>query len=207
MQKSIKRFFVMTLLSMFMVACAPPPPKQQDNVYQIFKEYPTWYWATQAVEKKYGVPESVQMAIIHQESSFNATIKTPRKKLLGFIPWSHQTTAYGYAQVLDATWNEYKNDTGRFRATRTDFNDAVNFIGWFAKTQAWPKAHIKPTDAYDLYLAYHEGINGYNNRSYLSKPALLEITRKVSLRAKLYHSQLLQYAQYLPKRPFWRWWV
>ena len=40
------------------------------------------------------------------------------------------------------------------------------------------------------YLAYHEGLGGFENRSFLAKPWLMTISDKVADRAALYQAQL-----------------
>jgi hypothetical protein len=49
---------------------------------------------------------------------------------------------------------------------------------------------IPKGDAKNLYLAYHEGHNGYKHRSYLNKAWLQKIADKVAYRARLFQSQL-----------------
>jgi len=87
--------------------------------------------AFKATERRWGVPVNVQMAIIHQESRFKANAKTPMRYILGVIPRGRQSSAYGYAQALDGTWEEYKNSTGRFVAQRSNIGDATDFMGWY----------------------------------------------------------------------------
>ena len=57
-----------------------------------------------------GVPASLHLSFIKQESSFERTARPPRKKVLGFIPGLRPSSAYGYSQ---ARWNmeEYKVST------------------------------------------------------------------------------------------------
>lgn len=183
-----------TLISLSSVlsltACvSPPPPSDLDNVCNIFKEYPKWYTHAKDVERRWKVPIPVQMAIIHQESKFVAHAKPPRQKLLGFIPWKRPTTATGYAQALHGTWNEYKQTNGGVLSSRHNFSDGVDFIGWYANL-AHRRAGINRSDAYPLYLAYHEGIGGYQRKTYLKKAWLLPVARKVKARSQLYTMQL-----------------
>ena len=51
---------------------------------------------------------------------------------------------------------------------------------------------ISKLDAKNLYLAYHEGHSGYQRKSYLQKPGLLQLAEKVAKRAKLFQSQLAE---------------
>jgi hypothetical protein len=188
MQLNLFRWFAPILL--LLTSCAtPPPPSQMNNICQIFKQYPAWYNNTYEVEKKFGVPIAVQMAIIHQESHFNGEAKPPRKKLLFVIPWSRPSTAYGYSQALDGTWALYKNAQGRFWASRTNFYDAVHFVGWYSHV-AHLRTGMSKKNAYTLYLAYHEGVTGYQRKTYLKKTWLMHVARKVQSRASIYQAQL-----------------
>ena len=65
----------------------------------------------------------------------------------------------------------------------------MDFIGWYAN-QAHRRAGIPRSNAYDLYLAYHEGIGGYQRKTYLRKAWLMPVARKVANRAQTYRSQL-----------------
>lgn len=175
------------------ISCMSPPPKNVDNLCDIFKQYPNWYEQTKDVEKRWQIPVPVQMAIMHQESKFDATAQPKRQKLLWVIPWTRPSSAYGYSQALDSTWALYKSaaDGGNFWAARSVFAHSVDFIGWYAN-QANRKVGIHRTDPYHLYLAYHEGITGYAHKSYLAKPWLIKIAKKVKARAQIFQSQLTQ---------------
>ncbi len=172
-----------------MVGCVKDPPKQVNNICSIFKQYPDWYHDAKKVERKWHVPVSVQMAIVHQESKFNGKAKPERTKLLWVIPWKRPSSAYGYTQALKPTWEHYKKNHGGHWASRDDFGDGVDFIGWYAN-MAHRRAGIPRNDAYKLYLAYHEGIGGYQRKTYLSKQWLINVAHKVSRRAQTYQSQL-----------------
>lgn len=172
-----------------MTACVKSPPKNVNNACQIFKEYPSWYRKTKKVEKRWHVPVPVQLAIIHQESRFNGHAKPERTKLLWIIPWKRPSSAVGYSQALNQTWDRYQNKRGGFWASRKNFGDAVDFIGWYSK-EANQRAGIPPSDAYKLYLAYHEGVGGYIRKSYLKKPWLIHVARKVKAQSIKYQEQL-----------------
>ena len=47
----------------------------------------------------------------------------------GVIPAGRQSTAYGYAQALDGTWKEYRQETGRRFATRDNIRDGIGLHG------------------------------------------------------------------------------
>lgn len=183
--KPVIAFFFAILLS----GCVSSPPSDINNICNIFRQYPRWYTDSKDVERRWKIPVPVQMAIIHQESKFNARAKPPRQKLLWIIPWTRPSSAYGYAQALEGTWQHYKRNNGGFLSTRDDFGDAVDFIGWYAN-EANKRGRIPRTDAYLLYLAYHEGVGGYLNKSYLKKPWLIQVARKVKAKSELYSMQL-----------------
>ena len=192
-----------TLLSLS--ACTKLPPRHQLNACKIFQQYPTWYWDAQAAQRRWGVPISVQLAIIHQESHFRAHARPPHRHLLGFIPWFRPTTADGYAQAVESTWHLYLRSNHKRSASKANFADAVDFIGWYAH-RAKREAGISPRDAYQVYLAYHEGILGYKERTYLRKPWLIKVAGNVRARAYRYRLQLARCRASLPKKPFWRFW-
>ena len=129
------------------------------------------------------------MAFINHESGFRANARPPRKKVFGIIPGRHLSTAYGYPQAINGTWTLYKQLTGYSHAQRTNFNDAIDFVGWY-NSRSVRLNNIHPTDAYNLYLAYHEGNGGFAKKSYLAKPWLLNVAQNVADQAKRYRSQL-----------------
>jgi len=172
-----------------LAACASGPPKNVDNACAIFKEKDDWYEYANDSFEKWGVPVHVQMAIMWQESRFRAEAKTPRDWILGFIPYGRVSTAYGYAQVKDGTWDWYIERTGNWGADRDDFEDATDFIGWYG-TYSHKTLGISKWDAYNQYLAYHEGHGGWKRKTYNKKPWLIKVSKKVKRKAAIYDAQL-----------------
>lgn len=164
-------------------------PRDLDNACGITRERPQYYRAMKATERKWGVPVPVQMAIIHQESKFIGNAQTPHRYALGVIPMGRQSSAYGYSQALDGTWEEYQANERRRSARRDRIEDATDFMGWYLH-QSSERLGIPKTDAQGQYLAYHEGRTGYARQSYLGKPWLVEVAAKVQRRADMYASQL-----------------
>jgi hypothetical protein len=183
------RIAVLLSVALVLTACVSRPPSDVNNLCNIFRQYPKWYTDSRDVERRWKVPVPVQMAIIHQESKFNARARPPHTKLLWVIPWKRPSSAYGYTQALHDTWNHYKQNNGGLFSARDNFGDGVDFIGWYAN-QAYNRARIPPTDAYLLYLAYHEGIGGYQRKTYLKKSWLIPVARKVKARSQIYAMQL-----------------
>ena len=56
---------------------------------------------------------------------------------------------------------------------------------------AYRLARVPRRDAFKLYLAYHEGIGGYQRGTYRYKRWLVPVAHKVSRRAALYKKQLI----------------
>ena len=131
---------------------------------------------------------STVMAIIRQESSFDSNAAPDREKILGFIPWKRPTTAKGYSQAVEGTWEQYQKETGQNRANRTNFDNSVDFIGWYLSKA--PSARIRSYEVDKLYLAYHEGYGGYKRRSYKDKDWLLDVAKKVKYNAVRYERQI-----------------
>nr|WP_285797925.1 hypothetical protein [Pseudomonas resinovorans] len=177
------------LVALFLLSgCATAPPREPDNLCAIFREYPDWYEDALEMEARWGTPIPVAMAIVDQESSYRHDARPPRDYLLGFIPWGRVTSAYGYAQALDATWADYQQATGS-GGSRTSFSDAMDFIGWYTDaTQR--QLGISKRDAYSQYLAYHEGRGGYRRGSYRQKSWLTQVAQKVDQQSRSYGRQL-----------------
>jgi hypothetical protein len=169
--------------------CATTPPENIDDICEIFEEKDDWFDEAEAVEKRWGVPIHVQMAIIRQESSFRDDAQPPRTWLLGFIPWTRPSSAYGYAQAKDATWDWYITKTSNGGADRDDFADALDFVGWYV-TVSHRALGISKWDAYRQYLAYHEGHGGYRRKTYRNKAWLIRVAKKVDRNSKRYARQL-----------------
>jgi hypothetical protein len=179
-------------------ACTTSPPKNPTNTCDIFREKGGWYDDAADARKEWGSPISVMMAIMHQESRFQAKAKPPRTKILWFIPGPRASSAYGYSQAKTTTWADYKRSAGRYGADRDDFADAIDFIGWY-NYQSYKRSGISRSDPYSLYLAYHEGHGGFNRGTYKNKPWLIKVARKVESRAANYKAQLLACEEDLKK--------
>lgn len=184
----MKRTVLLCLL-MVVAGCTTSPPKNPHNICDIFRQKDGWYDDAVDAKKEWGSPIPVMMAIIYQESRFQAKAKPPRKKILGFIPGPRPSSSYGYSQAKKSTWNEYKRSAGRYGADRDDFADAIDFVGWY-NYQSHKRSGVSRKDPYRLYLAYHEGHGGYNRATYRKKKWLTGVARKVESKSKTYQTQL-----------------
>ena len=199
------RQVIAALVLLIISGCVTSPPEQVGNVCDIFREKSGWYGDAKDARARWGVPISVSMAFMYQESRFVATAKPPRKKIFGVIPGPRPSDSYGYSQAKESTWDWYQRSTGNYGADRDDFGDAIDFIGWYNNLSN-KELGISKQDAFRLYLAYHEGHGGYRKQSYRSKEWLIDVARKVDRQAQRYNSQLQGCAEELEPRGWFDWW-
>ncbi len=147
----MSRFLRAALVLVLLAACGGgsreyAAPRDLDDACAIIRERPQYMRAMAAAERKWGVPVHVQMATIHQESKFIGNAQTPHRWALGVIPMGRQSTAYGYSQALNGTWEEYLEETGRRGARRDRIDDATDFMGWYftARPGAWAFRWMTP---------------------------------------------------------------
>ena len=171
-----------------LTSCASMPPTRPDDVCSIYQQKRGWHRVAQSAEKKWGTSMHIAMSIMNQESAFEAKARPPRRYLLGFIPWRRTSSAYGYAQAIDGTWQQYINDTGDYWRKRNNFADATDFVHWYMR-EANKQNKVATSDAYNLYLNYHEGPAGFRRGTYKSKKWLAATALKVQRRADNYRAQ------------------
>ena len=177
-------------------------PDNVENICAIFDDRYSWYKAAKASEERWGTPKHVQMAIVRQESSFIFNARPPRTKLMGFIPWKRPSNAYGFAQALDNTWQWYLEDTEREYASRDEFDDAIDFVGWYTH-KSNRIAGISKWDPYNQYLAYHEGQGGWRQKTFEQKAWLKKKAQQVDNRARKWWTELQHCEEDLDNR----WWL
>ena len=188
----MSRFLRASLLLLLLAACGSSrfsAPRNLENACSVVDERPQYLRAMKASERRWGVPVHVQMAVIYQESKFIGNAKTPHNYLLGIIPLGRQSSAFGYSQALDGTWEEYQSDQRQYLARRDRIDDAADFIGWYIDGSA-KRLGLSKWDARAQYLAYHEGRAGYARANYRGKPWLMTVANKVADRAELSRAQL-----------------
>ncbi len=162
-----------------------------DNLCSIYAAQPQWEQAAQRSEAQWGIPQELMMAVIRFESSFEAEAMAPRRRYFGFIPGEHLSSAYGFSQALDLTWEEYQQRSGNMDAVRDNFADAIDFVGWYLN-RTHRSLQIPRSDGYQLYLAYHEGHRGFLRKDYEQKPALMAVAHRVNAARINYRIQLKQ---------------
>ena len=190
-----------SIIFLFVVACTSIEITDTADSCILFKQKKNWYKATKKSYDKWNTPISLQLAIINQESSFKQFAKPKRKRLFGFIPGSRPSTAFGYAQVTNPTWNWYKSRTGNSNASRANFKDITDFIGWYVE-QSNKMLGINKYDFFNQYLAYHEGQGGWKKGTHQNKKWLIDAAKNVERNANMYNNQLKDCENKLNKKGF-----
>ncbi|MBT8410203.1 MAG: lytic transglycosylase [Octadecabacter sp.] len=188
----MSKLFRVALLFLILGSCGArdaTAPRNLDNACSILTERPHYARAFKQAERKWGVETHVLMAMIYQESKFIADNRPPHQYALGVIPTGRQSSALGYSQALDGTWQEYQRAHGGRGSDRTDIGDAADFMGWYMSATVRENG-IPLNDTYNQYLAYHDGRTGWRRGTYLAKPWLMRIAGEVRERAVMYDAQL-----------------
>ena len=194
------KFYNYTLIFILisLLSCSSIPKNTSDSC-SIFDEKYFWYKHTKKVEKKWGTPIYIQLAIIKMESDFDWLAKPGRTKIFKVIPYKRLSSSFGYSQAVKGTWEQYKKETGNKLASRVRFKDSVDFIGWYTnKTETILK--ISKKDAFRQYLAYHEGWGNY--KYYKKNKKVIKLAKKVEKQSNIYKNQLNKCKNILSRKKF-----
>jgi hypothetical protein len=194
--------FIAIVMLVMLSGCVTSPPRHVENICHIFDGKSGWYKDARKSQKEWGTSIARMMAIMHQESRFQPKAKPPRTTFLWIFPGPRLSSAYGFSQATDGTWDWYIDKSGNWGADRDDFGDAIDFIGWYNRVSL-NKSKIVLDDTYNQYLAYHEGHGGFNRRSYNKKAWLRQVAKKVSAKAVTYQTQLNGCEKRLQRSGWW----
>jgi len=168
-------------------------PRSIDNACEILVENWKWLKASRYSSQRWQVPMEVLLAFIHTESKFKADARSPRKKFMWVVPGPRMSSAYGYAQAINGTWDQYQSIVGKPGARRDEFADAIDFIGWYVDKSKRMNG-ISKADVYNQYLAYHEGHRGFSIGRHKTKNRIKQVALKTHQRTKIYRDQLIECA-------------
>lgn len=184
---------ILTIAPLFVLAACASAPKRINDVCAVFSQQngllSSWQSQANRASAKHGVPVHLLMATVRKESGFKANARPPRKTVLGFIPWGRVSSAYGYSQALDGTWTQYVKESGNWGARRSNFDDAIDFVGWYHAKSA-DTLGIDKADAYNLYLAYYSGWSAYKRGAYRGNASLQRYARETAAMSDKYAAQL-----------------
>ena len=180
------------LLALLVGSCAGTPdgpPARPGDLCAVFAERPAWRAAALAAGVRWDAPVPLVMAILWQESGFRAEAAPPEEYALGILPVGPVSSAYGYPQAIDGTWEWYRRESGKSGADREDFADSADFVGWYLARSRRVNG-LARDDAFAHYIAYHEGHTGYARGGWRKKTRLLQVAERVAVRAARYRGQL-----------------
>ena len=186
-------------LLFFLITACSSIPNNTANSCSIFDQRYLWYKHTKQVEKKWGTPIHIQLAIIKMESDFDWLAKPARQKIFKVIPYKRPSSSFGYSQAVKGTWEQYKKETGNNLATKARLKDSVDFIGWYTnKTETILK--ISKKDAFKQYIAYHEGWGNF--KYYKKNKKVIGLANKVKKQSEIYKKQLIKCKNSLNKNKY-----
>ncbi len=184
------------IAALALAACASMPAPSQREIADacvLLGNNRAWHDALRESARTWGVPMGFQLAVIKQESSFNAEARPPRgpRQWFGLVEGDYISSAQGYSQALDSTWEMYKASTGKWGASRSSFRDSADFIGWYFNTTG-KRTGLGQYDYRNHYLAYHEGATGYLKGAWKKKAWLVDTAGRVAAQAARYEQQISQ---------------
>ncbi len=186
----------------FLAGCSVSPPTNVENACNFLLQKPGWYNAVKSAANSWDVSEGLILSFIRQESSFISDAKPSRTTILWIIPGPRVSSAYGYPQAKDGTWDDYRKDTKSYLAERDNFDDAADFVGWYVD-RAYRIADIPKVDIYRHYLAYHEGVGGFQRGTFKAKRWLMGVAGRVNQVARTYDKQLSKCRDRLHTTTWW----
>lgn len=181
---------VFCCLTVSFSGCSSSPPSNPDDLCAIFQEKDSWYVAAHRVHERHKVPINVAMAILSVTLAGNDDEDRPMRWFL-FIPYGRGDLSFGHVQAPDEIWNEYVDSYGSMFTERENFADALDFVGWYM-TRTKAVNGIALTDAYNQFLNYIEGWDGFAKGSYEDKEWLKNMAQDVAETADNYRDQLLK---------------
>ncbi len=187
------------------IGCSATRPARPNDLCSIFSERPEWSEASRDAYENWGVPVPLQLAVIHHESGFDSDARPPRTKFLWIFPGPRPSSAYGYGQVLDGTWDDYQESRGEPFADRDEFEDVVDFIGWYGHVGE-SRFGIPRSDPYSFYLAYHEGHGGFARGTHRRKASVRNVAKRVAALTRRYDIQYRNCHESLDDAVDGSWW-
>lgn len=175
--------FALLLFAVTLVGCATSsaPPRNTTDACSILDEKQGWEDHVFDSARKWGVSPGTILAFIRQESGFRRDARPVDRN------GKRLSSAYGYSQALDGTWDQYERAEGGGK--RKSFEDSADFVGWYLDHVS-KQARIAKTDPRNLYLAYHEGPAGYRRGTFGGKPWLIDVAGRVASQSSIYDGQL-----------------
>ena len=164
---------------LFASALAAHPEGQnwrgERDICAILGAHEEWVGDTLRASRRWQVQPALLLAIIYHESRFNSDARNPK------------SSSYGYSQAIDSTWERYLSSTGASsQALRSSFRDSIDVVAWYVNTIR-DALGVRTPEA--IYLAYHEGEQGFRRKSYMPKIWLWGVADDVAATTRLFEQQ------------------
>jgi hypothetical protein len=195
---------ILFLSALLASACAGAPQPSNAQIADaclLLQHNKPWHEALRSAARDWGAPMGFTLAVMKQESSFDGAALAPRgeRQWFGLVEGQRLSSAAGYSQALESTWEIYKKATGKGGASRNSFQDSSDFIGWYFNTTG-KRTGLGQYDYKAHYLAYHEGAAGYLKGAWKNKSWLVETANRVAAQAARYESQISACAALKPQK-------
>jgi hypothetical protein len=183
LKKQVVVLFTIVFVILALSSCSENETKvdKSTGVCKIISQHSGWNKSLKKAQDNYNLSPAFAMAIIYQESNFDANAS------------SKYSSAHGYAQAINGTWKNFQKDV-KTNAKRNNFDDSVQFMGWYMSSLS-KSLKLNMSDSTNLYMAYMLGATGfkrYRAGTFKNKNKIIEdkkIAAKVTSYAKIYESQ------------------
>ena len=142
LKKQVVALFTIVFAIFALSSCSENETKvdKSTGVCEIISQYSGWNKSLKKAQDNYNLSPAFAMAIIYQESKFDANAS------------SKYSSAYGYAQAINGTWKHFQKDV-KTNAKRNNFDDSVQFMGWYMSSLS-KSLKLSMSDSTNLYIAY-----------------------------------------------------
>ena len=124
---------------------------------EIFRKRGDWYEAARRAEVRWGLPAAHQLALLTEEWDLKSGHLPPKWR----PSWTHNRENLGLADgYFEATWNQYRFQTGNKSASQNNTRDVFDFTGWFLASMS-SIHNISPKDPVAQYVIWRNGPDAY----------------------------------------------
>lgn len=188
----MKRLVLISVLFLSLSEVSADPVMPQDTptdtmACEIFRKRQDWYNAARQTEARWGLPISHQLAFLTEDWELKEG-KIPSK-------WKPDWTRPARSDpgiapgFFDATWDQYRTQTGNRSASKNRIDDALDFMGWYFATLGPPEG-ISPYDPTAQYILWRHGPDIYRAGEWRQNLWLSSQANKFGSRARLFMRDL-----------------
>ncbi|MFC6200014.1 transglycosylase SLT domain-containing protein [Ponticaulis profundi] len=154
---------------------------------QIFRDRSDWYEAAKETEIRWGLTPEHQLALFAEEWALDGERLPPKWRPTFTLP--AKGTPGLPAGFFEATWQNYKAETGQAGASPNEFADLSDFMGWyFARTSN--RTQLSPFDSLGVYYVWKLGPRGYATGAWQSNMWIAQRANRYAERVRLFRRDL-----------------